>query len=116
MRTNDPYRNYWIEAVECALDDVGITATDEQIISIAASMETNHECYGMAFGHDCIPNPVVLEKEKLEKDLKYEKEKRPCPECKGKGTITTYGGTFQSTSQCDVCRGEGKAHPNQIYR
>lgn len=102
--------NYWQEAVSCALDEAGVTATDDQINQIARSIEISHDCYGMAHGHDCIPNPTVLENEKLKKELNVERSKVGCPECDGRGSITTSWGTTgrSCTSRCDRCNGEGK--------
>jgi len=100
--------DYWQECIGEAFDDAGIMATKEQIENVAGWVESGHENYGMAFGHDCIPNPVDLENKELKKELKKEKDKILCDECKGKGIIISYGGTFQSTSQCNQCRGEGR--------
>ena len=103
--------DYWVECITEALDEVGIVATQEQIITVAGIVEGSHENYGMAFGHDCIPNPLRTENERLKKDLKDEQEKVICKECKGKGYTVSYGGSFQSESQCYKCRGEGRHKP-----
>lgn len=103
--------DYWKEAVSCALDEAGITASDEQIEQIAGAMESSHENYGMAFGHDCIPNPLQLENARLSRELRVEREKIVCKECKGKGRIISHGPYHSSDTQCWVCRGEGKVSP-----
>lgn len=53
--------DYWKECIEEALDDAGITATKEQIETIVGWVEGAHDNYGMAHGHDCIPNPMISE-------------------------------------------------------
>lgn len=40
---------FWIECASEALDMAGVTATDEQIKEIAATVQGAHENYGMAF-------------------------------------------------------------------
>jgi hypothetical protein len=99
--------DYWKECISEALEDAGIKASDEQIDTVTSWVEGAHENYGMAHGHDCIPNPMVTENEDLKKKLKREQEKTICEECNGKGTTISYGGTFQCYSRCYVCRGEG---------
>jgi hypothetical protein len=100
--------NYWEECISLALDEVGIVATQDQIKTIAGFVEGGHENYGMAHGHDCIPNPVELENSRLSKALQIEKDKIICEECQGRGSITNYGPYHQATSQCWKCRGEGR--------
>ena len=65
-------RKYWEECVEAMLEDVGMTATPEQVKQMASVVEGAHENYGMAFGHDCIPNPTETEKDRQIKLLKDE--------------------------------------------
>lgn len=62
--------NYWQECISEALDEAGIEASQEQIQTIAKIVSGAHENYGMAFGHDCIPNPVLAEVETLKKKIK----------------------------------------------
>lgn len=110
-RKLDAQSQYWVEAVECALDEAGVTATDEQILDIAAAVEGAHECYGMAFyqpsSHD-VYGPRLKE---LERKLAIEKSKTVCPECVGRGYLTSYGPYHSSTSSCFKCNGEGKVVP-----
>lgn len=53
--------DYWHECIAEAFDDAGITATDKQIATVAGWVEGAHENYGMAHGHDAIPNPLESE-------------------------------------------------------
>lgn len=103
--------SYWEECVSEALDGVAIFATNWQISYIAEFIKGAHENYGMAFGHECIPNPLRQENENLKKVLKDEKEKIICEVCDGKGIIITEGCTFVSRSECWRCRGEGRYKP-----
>lgn len=41
--------DFWVECASEALDMAGVTATDEQIKEIAATVQGAHENYGMAF-------------------------------------------------------------------
>ena len=100
--------DYWIECISEALDEAGITATDDQICLVALWAEGAHDQYSMAYGHDCIPNPVKLENEKLKKELKIEQEKILCKECNGLGRIITYGPVHSADTECSKCRGEGR--------
>ncbi len=103
--------DYWEECIAGAFEEAGISATKEQIEMVVSWVDGAHENYGMAFGHDCIPSPIALENKELKKELKKERDKISCDECKGVGYTVSYGGTFQSTSQCTKCRGEGKVSP-----
>ena len=100
--------NYWQECISEAFDDANINATEEQIKAVAHFVEGAHENYGMAYGHDCIPNPLVEENNKLKKQLKEEENKTVCKECRGEGHIITVGPHHSSDSECWHCGGEGK--------
>lgn len=100
--------NYWLECIHEAFCDAGITATQQQIEEVADTVRGAHENYGMAHGHDCIPNPLRIENERLHRELRQEQAKRVCPECKGRGCIVIDGPVHSSISQCDKCRGDGK--------
>lgn len=100
--------NYWEECVGEALCEAGIAASKEQIVSIAAYVQGAHENYGMSHGHDAIPNPLVNENARLLKELNTERAKVTCNECWGVGTLHFQGPVHGSTTQCHVCRGEGK--------
>jgi len=99
---------YWEECVSQALDEVGISATQEQIFSIARDVEIAHEQYDMAHGYDAIPNPLIEENKRLKSKITAEKEKVICEICNGTGNITTHGPCHSGTSQCWKCRGEGR--------
>jgi hypothetical protein len=62
--------DYWEECITEAFDDAGIEATKEQIDTVTSWVDGAHENYGMAFGHDCIPNPMESEVEKLKAHIK----------------------------------------------
>lgn len=67
--------DYWEECISEAFEDAGIIATSEQIDAVASWVEGAHECYGMAHGHDCIPNPANTEIEELKKRLRKMEQK-----------------------------------------
>lgn len=62
--------DYWEECITEAFEDAGIEATKEQIDTVVAWVDGAHENYGMAFGHDAIPNPMQTEVEKLKAHIK----------------------------------------------
>lgn len=66
--------NYWEECIAVAFDEAGIIATKEQISGVVGCVEGAHENYGMAHGHDCIPNPLHADIERLKRQI-TEKEK-----------------------------------------
>lgn len=103
--------NYWQECIEIAFEEAGILATKEQISSVVWAVEGAHENFGMAHGHECIPNPLQNENARIKKELERERGKYTCPECKGRGYFTTYGGTFQSNHDCCKCHGKGMVYP-----
>lgn len=100
--------NYWEECLAEAFGDAGITATKEQIDTVASWVEGAHENYGMAHGYNCIPNPLQYENDTLRKKLDLERRKENCPICDGRGRIITPGPYHSSNSQCWKCNGEGK--------
>ena len=99
--------DYWEECISEALDDAGITATAEQIDNITGWVEGAHENYGMAHGHDCIPNPLKDENMQLKKELVREREKTICPDCHGSRVTVTQGPCHSAESSCFTCRGTG---------
>lgn len=104
--------NYWHECISEAFGENGIKATDKQIVSVADFVSGAHEQYGMAFGHDAIPDPQRLENDKLKLELAEEREKVHCTECGGSGSITCdVGLSHYSVSQCSLCHGKGRYTP-----
>jgi len=103
--------NYWRECISEAFDDAKITATAEQINTVASWVEGAHENYGMAMGHDAIPNPLREENGRLSRELKEEQAKVNCRVCGGFGEIRSNGPCHSSISQCWKCRGEGRHSP-----
>jgi hypothetical protein len=61
---------YWEECISEAFDDAGITASEAQIETVASWVEGSHDNYGMAHGHDCIPNPENAEIKELQQEIK----------------------------------------------
>lgn len=103
--------DYWKECIAEAFEDAGIVASKEQIDTVASWAEGAHDNYGMAHGHDAIPNPLRQEVSALEKKLTLEREKITCPECRGTGQWVSHGPIHSASSQCSACRGEGRRSP-----
>lgn len=99
---------YWLECVSEALEEVKLEATESQIKELAEFIEGAHETCGMYNGEYFIPDPLEEENKKLKSDLDKEKSKEFCKPCLGKGYIRENFGTKSSTSECYICRGEGK--------
>jgi DnaJ-class molecular chaperone len=107
--------NYWQECVSEALEEAGIKASQEQIDQVAEFVSGAHDNYGTMHGHDCIPNPIELENKKLARELAIERDKVACPECCGRGSLTTACGPVRSaTSDCWKCRGSGKVNQTPL--
>ena len=102
---------YWTECICEAFEDAGLTATDEQIATVASWVDGAHEYYGMAHGHECIPNPLLEETARLTRELKVEREKVHCRNCNGRGRIISYGPSHSSDFDCWICHGEGRHAP-----
>lgn len=105
--------NYWLEALECSLDENGgyNQLTKEQREAVAKDLERAHEMYSEHTGSINIPDPRVKEIKALEAKVEREKRKVHCKECAGYGTITESWGTRSSTSKCWKCHGEGRHDP-----
>ena len=103
--------DYWQECIEEAFEDAGITATREQVATVVETVEGAHDNYSMAHGHECIPNPLLEENKQLSRELRKEIDKVLCPDCNGRGRITSQGPSFSTNSECCKCRGKGRYSP-----
>lgn len=103
--------NYWKEILSQTFEDIGITATEEQLNQFIEAVEFAHDNYNMAHGYDRISNPLEEENKQLKDDLKTEKAKVICVICNGTGRNITKGPCHSSSIQCWKCRGEGKVNP-----
>lgn len=107
------HKDYWIEAVSSAIDEIGLTATKEQIEVMALNLMISAEQESMAFGP--VPeSPYKSELDALRIELKKEKAATWCGECNGKGWITIPGPYHSSTSKCFKCGGDGKIYPKVV--
>lgn len=98
---------YWVECIGEAFDDAQITASEEQIRTVASWVEGAHDNYGLATGSECIANPLTMENTELKKQLKRELDKTICPECHGQRRLVTHGPCHSAESDCYVCHGTG---------
>lgn len=53
--------DYYLEAIHCGAEAAGLDLTDEQAKSISESVMGAMENESLAFGRDCIPNPLESE-------------------------------------------------------
>lgn len=60
---------YWNDCIEEAFCDAGITATKEQISTVAWWVDGAHENYGTATGSEHIPNPMSSEVDELKRKI-----------------------------------------------
>lgn len=101
--------NYWEEVLCEALDSMGIPIPSDETLRLGSkTIESGHECFGSMHGHECIPNPISLDNERLRKKLEIEISKVGCKECGGSGRLEYMSGPLACNSQCDRCAGEGK--------
>ena len=103
--------DYWKECISEAFDDAKLSATDDQIGTVASWAKGAHDNHSMAHGHDCIPNPLTDDNERLKRELRNERDKILCPDCRGSGSITIQGPCHSATSECSKCHGEGRYLP-----
>ena len=104
---------YWIECVSIALEEAGVSASQEQINHIANAVQGGHENYGMAHGYDAIPNPVKYQAERdleeLRKEVSQRKEweqsTKPCEACITIGAVKDGWGR---DIDCFNCGGKGR--------
>lgn len=106
--------NYWKICIEEGLSEIGIFATEEQILELTKLVEGSHENYDLYTGADCIPHPLELENQKLAKMLEEERAKVHCHHCNGRGRIYSQGPYHGSDSECWKCNGEGKVSPRYL--
>lgn len=102
--------DYWVECIESALEEHGVSANAEQIKRIAADVQISAENQGLAF-HVPEYRPFNTEVEELRKQLREEKSKVLCKTCKGSGEEIVPGFSHYSISQCWRCHGEGRHVP-----
>ena len=107
---SDSHTEYWIECVESALEEHGVTASKDQVIAVAADVEVSHDNYGLAF-YSPASDPRNSEIEQLREELAIERSKVSCSRCGGSGRITTQGPYHSSNSDCMTCDGYGKTLP-----
>jgi hypothetical protein len=77
--STDPDITYWVEALQNALEGVGKldALTREEFDKAATELSAWRESYGMAFGHDCIPDPdgpSAVERALREQQQRHERE------------------------------------------
>jgi len=89
--------DYWNECISEAFDEAGIDATKEQIDGVAEFVEGAHENYGMAFGHDCIPNPMKSEVETLNDQMQALKQEH-------RNEVDKYRGSVARRHRVDINR------------
>ena len=103
--------DFWREVVSDALCEHGVTASDTQIAFIATDIQGCAENMDMAFPTPSGPSPELQELEKLRKELKRERNKVVCPECRGRGEEYFRGPYHGSLQTCWKCSGAGRLDP-----
>ncbi|WP_207936441.1 hypothetical protein [Pseudomonas sp. 51_B] len=102
--------DYYAEGLAEAFEEHGVTATQEQIRSIANDVAGWAENVGMAF-HAPAGDPREGELSDLRKQLDRERNKVVCGVCKGTGFEHFSGPYHGSTSSCYKCNGAGRHDP-----
>lgn len=110
-------RHYWEIFVDEFVPEMGIVLTPQQrnemVDAIVGHAEMESEATGQAIFSANRRGYLEKELEDAKKATRFEEEKILCATCEGKGTLTSYRGTFMSTSQCYECRGQGRVHPSK---
>ena len=105
--------DYWEECIAQALEDAGIEASKDQLDIVVKWVEGAHDTYGMAFGHDAIPDPVETQAQEdlreLRKSISYHDDwvasTDPCRACATTGHVNDGWGRNQ---RCIKCDGDGR--------
>ena len=100
--------DYWLECLSQAADEAGIVLDSNALGVLAKAAEDGHEHYSMAFYSPSSSEIYQPRIDKLERDLKAEREKVFCKTCSGTGRLIESFGTRSSDSQCYKCQGDGK--------
>ncbi len=87
--------DYWTECIESSFEEAGIEATKEQIQMVAGDVEVSSDNYGMAHGHDAIPNPRDEDVRRLNAQIKQVEKERDQMTLNFKQNVATRRG-------CDV--------------
>lgn len=104
---------YWKECLMGAAEECELILTDIQADYIADCISRGHENYSMAFGYDCIPNPIVSEAERKLRILEEREKQReewedstePCKFCTTRGSVHDGWGR---DVRCPECNGKGR--------
>ncbi len=109
-------REYWRIFVEETIPEMGVTLTDgqrEEILdAIIGHADMECEATGLSVASANRYADIQRETDAVKMELKFEKEKTACKQCRGTGDDITYGGSWRSISTCYACRGTGKVHPS----
>lgn len=99
----------WKELISESLDNHGVSASAEQIASIAedaAGIAESIREYSF-----CPADPMIRELEDTKAALERERDKVTCSTCKGTGYLISNGPCHSSHSSCWKCRGDGRHAP-----
>lgn len=109
----------WSEVLDEAFCKNGVNATPEQISKIAEDVEAARENWAEFTGELVAQSNFYAsrndEKTRLLAELDYEREKEPCPACKG-GTLMVpvmNGQMAPIGSGCHKCDGRGGYNPTK---
>ena len=111
---------YWREAVMLAFEgierfDVIEGLSKEQLDEIGEALATSSEHQSTAFGWDVASAnrsaEIQRNEDNLRNEIRRERAKITCRECRGGGSITIPGPYHSSTSRCWKCNGEGRHAP-----
>lgn len=98
----------WEEILPEILDEVGITASSEQIDKLSSLINDNSlvelDYCGSTEQHKINRDEI----DNLKKELEIEKSKKFCKECQGTGFVTEFWFDRFVTSDCNICHGKGK--------
>lgn len=100
--------DYYEECIETWASDEGVSLTRDQIASLAGAIQGAHENESQAF---YTPSAGPSEADRLRDELRKERSKAVCPECKGTGTSVIHGPCHSGVSQCFKCHGDGRVSP-----
>lgn len=109
--------DYWEHCLSEALEDAGMTATKEQLDTLASWVEGAHENYGLATGLEVANRNFISDEarelERLQLEINrvndWTQSTEPCKVCLATGTSRDSWGRDIT---CDGCNGEGRTKIN----
>ncbi len=110
------HQEYWSEVISEALCEIGKfdLVTSDEIVSLGkylASSADTHQAFGYDVAGANLAGETQRKEDNLRKELRRERDKVTCRECRGLGRLNYNAGPWAVDTECDKCRGAGRHDP-----